>query len=192
MGKGTLFLRLFELINKIQLMKSLIALSLLFILPTNAEEKNSFDNWLFKFFEGESEMFGDLLGPDGETYDQAAGKVVTTIDLKNKESVSSYAIRYKNLKTRQKSISTVKHLEGNQYSGTTKNQNNDVTTYTLTIVDDKRFRSTTKWPNNQTVTSEGVLKNKNTIEMIDTVRDANGAITLKVKFTYKRGKKPKK
>lgn len=173
-------------------MKLLITLTLLFILPANAEEELPFDNWLFEFFEGDSEMFGDIFGPNGESYDQAAGKMVTTIDNKNKKAVSTYTVRYKNLKTKTVSISTVTPKEKNTFSGSTKGPDGGITTYTLTLLDEKRYKSVAKWPNNQVVVGEGTLKNKNTIETTDLIKEADGTLLMKMKFTYKRAKKPKK
>ena len=173
-------------------MKFLLSLTFFFTLPLSAQDKNPFDNWLFKFFEGESEMFGDILDPDGEELDQGAGKLVTTLDLKNKKSVSIGTVRYKSQDSKSKYVSTVTPKGKNTYSGVTVYSNGEKSTYTMTLLDGKKYKSIVKAPNGLSVIIEGTLKNKNTLESTELIKGPDGTLLWKSKTTYKRGKKPKK
>ena len=173
-------------------MKSLSILTLLFALPLLAEEENPFDNWFFEFFEGESEMFGTFLGPDGEEFDQAAGKMTTIIDRKNIKSVSSIVAKSKTQKKEFASVSTTTPKGKNTFLGVVKYPNGQKSNYTMTLLDGKKYRTIVHSPNGNKVKIEGKLKNESTIQSTELIEDKNGNLLWKSLTTYKRAKKPKK
>ena len=173
-------------------MKLILAFALLVSLPLSAQEDNPFDNWLHKFFEGESESFGDIMSPDGVQLDQGVGKTVTTIDLKNKTVKMVSTFRFKNTTDKLKSVSIEKPKGKNTFTGKGKDSTGGEGSYTLTIIDEKNYKSEVKAANGITVSIKGTLTNKDTIESIEKISGPDGNHVLTSKVTYKRAKKPKK
>ena len=173
-------------------MKPFLFLILLFTLPVSAQDKHPFDNWLFKFFEGESEMFGTIYGIDGEELDQGAGRMTTIIDRKKNQAISHSMIRYKSQEGKTKYVSTVTPKGKNTFAGVSEYSNGEKSNYIMTLLEGNRYRSVVKAPNGITVTIEGKLKNESTIETRELIKDQKGTLLWQSKTTYKRAKKPKK
>lgn len=173
-------------------MKLLITASILLIHSTSARGE-SFDNWYFEFFRGETKTEGKIFSPDGKLLDEGRGMILVEIDEVTGVTKSKTATKFKNRPDTVESTATLERMKENSYSGWAKDSNGGKAKLTLMLLENKKFKTVVAEPRGVTITIEGALTDDGTVTATESVHAPDGSLVVTVKTTYskKAKKRPK-